>query len=400
LPPGRWRDSSVRSDWTASNRFIPLFLADGRDGAAYRFEWQARLWVFALTGLATTGVALLVLLAQHLDLLRFDGVALLSGAAAAPGFALVALLAAQLRARGRPRAAQAPDALLLPTVAGAVLLVGYQTFGPTLTGLLASHAVAVWLAVGVYMLLAHRPSRAAADRLQAEDRQAIRAMAMTVTVAGAANALAMQLPVLLIGGSLGAAAAGLYEAARRFAQLGTLTTWAASTAVAPLLADAHARCRQGQLQTLLAVSSWAAFLPALAILVLLVVAGQPLLSLFGPGYAAAWPVMLLLAGFTAVNASGGLSSTALNMTGHADVVLRFSVMQLVVVVAAVPALGQFWGLEGAALAVLLGGLLRDGGLSRLLPRYIELVPGVWSLRGTRLAWRALVHWRDGDAAAA
>jgi len=383
----------------AANRFIPAFIADGRAGAATRFEWLARAWVAAVTVAAAGAVVLLVLLARRLELLAIEPSALMVGAAAAPGYALVSLFAAQLRARGRPRAAQVPDALVLPVTAALALLGWHVLAGSSLLGLLASHAIAVWLTVLLYLLLAGRPGRAAGERLRPDDVRAIRRMAMTVTAAGAANALAMQLPVLLISAILGAAATGLYEGARRFAQLGTLATWAASAAVAPMLADAHARAQHARLQLLLAASSWAAFLPALAILLLLLVAGPQLLSLFGPGYVAAYPVMLLLATFTAVNASGGLSSTVLNMTGHADAVLRFSLLQLVCIAVAVPMLARLWGLEGAALAVLLSGVLRDGGLCLLLPRRLDLVPGVWSLRGPRLLWQAyLSRHRAGPAA--
>src|SRR5262249_35243969 len=145
-------------------------------------------------------------------------------------------------------------------------------------------------------------------------------------------------------------------------QVGALTTWAAGIAVSPLFSEAYAHRDTGRVQRLLALSTWATFLPSLVVLAGLVFAGRFLLGIFGQAFQDAYVPAILIAAAAAVNASGGLAGTLLYMTSHERTVVFFSVASLAVLVIMGFVLGLTLGVPGVALAVLLAGALRDVGL--------------------------------------
>jgi O-antigen/teichoic acid export membrane protein len=386
----------------ASSRFVPAFLGEGRTAAVRRFERLTRLWAFAWVTAGAAVAAGVGIIGIRWGLIHLFPEHLIIAAVAAPAYGLIPLYAAQLRAIGRPRAAQFPDSVLLPGGAIVFLSGQYVVSGASLSDLLLAQAISAWLTVAVYAVL----DRSAAPTKQAGsdviDWAVVRGMATAVFIGVGANALSIRLPVILITAAEGLEAAALFEAGQRFAFLATLSTWSVGAAVTPMLSSAFAAGDRAELQRLLAVASWASFLPALAALGILVAAGNVLLLLFGPAYVAAYPTMVLLALFTTFNASAGLSGNALNMTGHERTVMVLNFLQLAVVAAGVPLLSAMLGTEGAALALVLSSLVRDGGASLLLRRRLGIAPGIWSVEGTRIAWRTGLSgfrrlWRRGFA---
>ncbi|MBT5899345.1 MAG: hypothetical protein HOH61_25845, partial [Rhodospirillaceae bacterium] len=202
-----------------------------------------------------------------------------------------------------------------------------------------------------------------------------------------------RLPLIFVSAIIGTPAAALYEAAQRIGALGTLGTWAAGNAVSPMLSDAHARKQTARMQDLLIASSWTALLPAFIILLCLMPWGGWVLQLFGADYTAAHGALLALAGFAAINASAGLASHTFNMTGHEGIVLRFNGAQLLTILILAPLLTHLMGITGAALAVLLASIVRDVGMSLLLPSKLGLSPGVWSRLGARRALELALAFR-------
>ncbi len=312
------------------------------------------------------------------------------GLAALPGYALIALMAGQFRARGRIRAGQWPDSILVPIVA-MVVIQAAQTAGQTsLFWLLAAHTAAVWCAAVTYWLLSRSHLSGQLVRPAADEVRNIRQTSLTIAFSGGISVLSNRLPLIFVSAIIGTPAAALYEAAQRIGALGSLGTWAAGTAVSPMLSDAHARNQKSRLQDLLIASSWIAFLPALMIFLGLIPGGGLVLSLFGADYAAAHGALVVLAGLIVINASAGLTSHTFNMTGHEAIVLRFNLAQLTTIVFMAPLLTHLAGITGTTFAVLISVIVRDVGMGFLLPGKLGLAPGVWSRVGAArafgLAW--------------
>jgi O-antigen/teichoic acid export membrane protein len=137
-----------------------------------------------------------------------------------------------------------------------------------------------------------------------------------------------------------------------------------STTFSPLMAGLHARGDRTGLSRVLAVSSWLAFAPAALTLLGAAVLGRFLLATFFPAaYGEAFIPLLLVVAATTVNGGFGLSSTMFLMTGHQRIVRIYSGLQLIAVTIAGGLLALVWGVVGIALAILVGAIIIDVGLS-------------------------------------
>ena len=370
----------------SSLRFIPALLAEGRGAQALNFELRARQLVFLTITALSLIAGTIIYLWDITDLTNLTGWQFAAGLAALPGYALVALMAGQFRARGRIRAGQWPDSILVPVTAMAIIQAALSLGEGSLFWLLGAHAMAVWCAAGAYWLLSLNHLSGPREPLTGAEVRKIRAASMTIAFGGGISVLSNRLPLIFVATIIGTPAAALYEAAQRIGALGTLGTWAAGAAVSPMLSDAHSRKQHQRLQDLLIVACWTALLPALAILLGLILWGDVVLSLFGAPYAAAHGALLALAVFATINASAGLTSNTFNMTGHERIVLGFNCAQLLTISLLAPLLTHLAGIAGAALSVLIGAVVRDVGMGFLLPAKLNLSPGVWSRLGARRAF--------------
>jgi O-antigen/teichoic acid export membrane protein len=94
------------------------------------------------------------------------------------------------------------------------------------------------------------------------------------------------------------------------------------------------------------------------------VAGRQFLAwFFPPAYGAAFYPLLLVCAATTVNAAFSPASSVMLMTGGQRVVRLFSIVQLVVVCVLSASLGYRFGIEGVCWAILIGTVVRDGGLA-------------------------------------
>ncbi len=369
----------------SSLRFIPALLADDREAQSRRFERRARQLVFVTVAAISSFAGMGIFLLDLTDLSGITAMQFTVGLIALPGYALVALMSGQFRAHGRVRAGQWPDSILFPIIAMAIVQLAHMTEQDSLLWLLGAHALAIWSTAATYWLLSRSHLAGPHAPLTAVEVREIYTTSMTIALGSGVNVLANRLPLIFVSIIIGTPAAALYEAAQRIGALATLGTWAAGTAVSPMLSDAHARKQANRMQDLLIAASWTAFLPALLMLMGVIPWGGAILSLFGSQYADAHWTLVFLVVFAAINASAGLASHAFNMTGHQTIVLRFNAAQLLTILIFAPLLIHLTGIAGAALAVMLAAMVRDVGMGFLLPTKLHLSQGVWSRLGGRRA---------------
>src|SRR5207244_9054094 len=64
--------------------------------------------------------------------------------------------------------------------------------------------------------------------------------------------------------------------------------------ISPMIAELYATGRKAELQRLIVLASRGTLLVATPVLIVLLVAGRPILGLFGPAFATAWAPMAIL----------------------------------------------------------------------------------------------------------
>jgi O-antigen/teichoic acid export membrane protein len=362
-------------------RFVSNYLEQERPGMALAF---AR---FSITRVAavTIGIALLALLGTAI--LSFAVPSLASKALVAaifalglPAYALIGLYVCVLRGASKVVASQVPETLLLQaliaTGVGALALLAI----PGAIALVLAQATAAWLTVATYFLLWHRALPGIErDTMEIDERKRASEMARSVFGAQAVTMLSGRSSTLLIGATLGSAAAALYEAAQRFGLLADITSRTVGISLSPQIARAHARNDTQEVQNLFTLASWLQTLPALALLLFMIPFGRWLLDVvLGPGFDAAYPVLVLISLATLVNASGGVSSTFLLMSGGERTVFFYSSLKLLIVLTGFPLVAYFGGLAAAASIMILGNIARDLGMTVHVMRKTHIRPGVWS----------------------
>jgi O-antigen/teichoic acid export membrane protein len=186
--------------------------------------------------------------------------------------------------------------------------------------------------------------------------------------------------VLVMGSLLSPADVGLFRAASRLASLPTLVLTAMNVSLQPVAAGLAATGDMAQLERLGVRASRIATALSLPALLVFFVAGGPVLSIFGPGFAAAAPALAILSlGHLFNVACGSVGVILVAGKREADVARGFAascVLSLGLSALLVPA----WGLVGAALA----------SASALV---------AWNLALTWVTWRRLgivpaaVTWR-------
>ncbi|MDQ7007966.1 MAG: flippase [Acidobacteriota bacterium] len=175
-----------------------------------------------------------------------------------------------------------------------------------------------------------------------------------------------QLGVLMVGSMLGPADAGIFAVATQLATLVSFFLGSINNVVAPRISELYHAGNNADLQRMLSTVVHWIFWPSLLVGLVLVVAARPILSLFGPDFAAgaAPSVLIILVAGNLVNAAAGSVGLIMNVTGHQN-------LNAVV-----------YG-SSAALNVLLNILL--------LPRY-GVAGGAAAMTATMILWNVLLVW--------
>ncbi len=188
-----------------------------------------------------------------------------------------------------------------------------------------------------------------------------------------------QLDVLVLGAFRSAAEVGLYAAALRVQPLLSLPTYAIGETFNPVVAELHARGEREQLQVVYCSAVRWALLLTFPLVVPLITVPEAVLSIFGPDFPGAAPVLPVLSVGTWIGAAFGIAGYVLNMVGKPQVNLLNSIITAGLNVGLFLWLIPLAGMEGAAWAyavVNIGmALVRVGQVWWLL----RLHPWEWAL---------------------
>lgn len=357
----------IGTDQVAMRRIAQATSAQDLSPLAQRISNDAFTLVVCANAAFAGICALLLLTLMALGFLTVDAVVIAPICTAMPAFAITGLFVGQIRGLGYNITAQVPDAVGLHLVFGGLLLALTWQNALTLQSAMICLSIAswcvvilqVWIRLWIGVDWSMRPSRGSLVSIAREGWDTLQALALT--------ALSVRAPMFLAMILLGPAAAAILEIAVRFGNVCSILTGSVAATLSPRFAKLWQSGERRDITRFLGYGGLMAGIPAFIYVIVLAIAAPGLISLVLPAdYRAAHLPMLLVAFATSVNASLGLSSNALLMAGRPRPVTLFSLLSLVAIVFGSLFLAPSFGVTGIAGAMLLGSLLRDGGLTLMM----------------------------------
>jgi len=206
------------------------------------------------------------------------------------------------------------------------------------------------------------------------------------------GAAALNADTIIVGALIDAESAGLYFNAYKTAGLITLFAFAITLVIGPLISRHFHAGEMRKAQAIIAAGTWAGFAFALLAFVGFVLFGDLVMTLFGPQYAEAAPLLVVLSAGLLADAAMGPSRMTMMMTGHEKRATQlYAVMTLAGIGLQIAALPLF-GLMGVAVVNALARTAVAAALCVLSVRRVGLDPTIMGiLRINRPALRDRAH---------
>jgi O-antigen/teichoic acid export membrane protein len=288
--------------------------------------------------------------------------------------ALISLRQGAMQGFDRVVVGRTPEALVSPLLA-ILLIVAFDVAlrnGLSATWAIAATATAAGLAtlVGAFLLRRTVPE----EVRRARPVYATRAWALgalPLLLMSGIGTLNDQVGTVLLGAVAGAQEVGVFSVATRAATLIPFLLLAAVPTLMPSIAELHARGQRERLQELMTHAARLVFYGSLPIVLIVVVAAEPLLRIFGSDFGEGATPLRILALAQIVNIATGFPGTILMMVGDsgrvAVGVAAGAAANVLLNLALIPSFGA----TGAAIA---------GGASIALTN-IVLAAALWRRRG-------------------
>lgn len=354
----------------AANRLVPRYRrrpADVAGGGAER-QFIAAGLAIVFCGSLLVAVAAILAIRGLTPAGTLMTVPLWAAAAYVSGTALISFLAPACRALDRPTAAALIDniypRLIILAGMGVVALAGIRL---DLDGVLVLWAIASYGTVAAALLtLARHPEvgRHPAGKRRRPPFTGLRrrqlhvwlGLSTTMMITPVFYFVLSETDILVLGFCSDPAQVGLYNVARRLAELMQFAYVAVNTLLLPRIAAAHAARQPERIQALVDTMNIIVLIPAAAVLAVLVVFGPAVLGLFGPEFAGGYLVVLMLVVPRFVDLLLGPASEMLMMMGDQGRVARINVAagvaNLGLNVALVPTLGAVGAATATAVTMI------------------------------------------------
>lgn len=189
----------------------------------------------------------------------------------------------------------------------------------------------------------------------------------------------MELNLIVAGHFLAADELGVFTAAFRTAFLIGFGIFAVDAIMLPRAAQAHARGRTDDLQRLLSQATWVKTTGSLAAIAVMVPFGRPLLAIFGAEFVPGYGALLVLALAQLVIAMVGPVAQLLSVSGHQRACLVVLPVSIAVTIGLNSLLIPRYGVNGAALTVLLVVVLQSAWLYRVVVQRLRVHSSVFAL---------------------
>ncbi|MDP2213495.1 lipopolysaccharide biosynthesis protein [Phenylobacterium sp.] len=183
------------------------------------------------------------------------------------------------------------------------------------------------------------------------ERQEWRHTALGLWGTSVVRVAAPNLAVVILGLIMAPAETAPFFAALRTAMLLNLFLLASNLEATPRISRLFHQGKLRKLQHLCSLLTIGVSLPTMFVFVIFALFGGRILQLFGPGYDAAWPVLMILSTGYLINALSGPTSQIMEVTGNERAYLRMITVTNLIAIAAIWPMVHFAGSIGAAIAV-------------------------------------------------
>jgi O-antigen/teichoic acid export membrane protein len=312
--------------------------------------------------IAISAIGAILVVALNGRIERGIALSFLAASALLPITAIAQLKASAIQGLKHVARAQAPMMVIRPVVfVAAVLglhyLVGHAVSAPVAI-LLQLGATTVALLLTLRFLQSVLPDAVTTAAEAFDTNYWMKTAAGLLVISGGQTILSTNADVLVVGSLLGPEAAGKYGAASQLASAVSFGVTAISFIALPIIADLYARHAMKELQTLITHVARLGLLLSVPVLIVLAFAAGPVLKAFGPSFADAAPVLILLAFDQLIGVIFGIAGYLLVMTGHQVTAARVIVGCAVLNLALTFVLTPRFGLMGAGIATTITTLVR------------------------------------------
>jgi O-antigen/teichoic acid export membrane protein len=336
---------------TATARFLPGYLATGALAEArglLRFGLKYTV-IAALVAVIVAAPIAAVMLEQG-DPLRTP-LLLVIILITAPG-SLLRLCQGTLQGFSRVVQAQALEGVARPLASCLLLASVWLARGPLLSAseAIVLSCIALLVALAAGHLLVRKCSKSLVNHHSVRESKRWLSSAGPLLAVAALVFVNSRIDLFAIGYLMNTDAVGLFSIVDRVTQILALVIGAFATAYAPRVGQLHARNELSALQLQLTSLARTASLIVIPLILLLFVAGQPILKLFGAGFEAGLSALRILVLGQIVNVGCGAVAMALTMTGHEKTALRGFAAGFALNLGLDLLLIPHYGLDGAATA--------------------------------------------------
>jgi O-antigen/teichoic acid export membrane protein len=363
-------------------RDLPRHIGGGEGDARARSALTARSFLAVLAVSCLLMVALLLALALPGTSDGSGRTALVFAAILIPFLAFSELLTGTLRAYGAIVLALAPREIMWR---GAICIVCFGialAAGPVLSAW-QSFALCAGLLAGLTLAQAAASSETRvwqqlSNRASFGDRAWITASGQFAVTSTVTFGVPM-LSVVVIGIMLSPAETGPFFAALKSSQIMNLLLMATALVASPLISRAFSRGEMVRVQKICAACAGVGAGFAVCVFALFVLFGNLVLGLFGDGFAAGYPELVILSLAYVINAACGANGAVLEMTQHQDRFMRLILFSNLIGLCLLPVLTWLYGTIGAAVAVA-GTLILWNLLATIAARrYVGVDPSVFGI---------------------
>jgi O-antigen/teichoic acid export membrane protein len=299
-----------------------------------------------------------------------------------PIVGFVGVKSAMLIALARPVLATLTElvsrpAMILFGIAGAYFVIG-ENLSPVFAMGVTVVASGFSLLLCFFFLRRSIPSEVNAGSADLENRREWRTVALSIFLVAAMTLINNRADMLMIGTMLGTTEVGFYSAANRYAQFLPFPLYAVNSLAAPMIASLYMEGRRREIQRALSLAALGIGCFAIPAAILLIVAGRPLLGIYGTEFVEGYDALVWLTISQLGVALGGSVMQLMTMTGHhrpaARIVGVSAVLNLTLNFILIPR----FGIAGAAIATAASAVLANLGMVLFVRRRLGLDPTLFS----------------------
>lgn len=334
---------------TSIIRFVPQYRASGAHDELRGILLTGRIFtLLAATAVAAFGVAATLVLASTIE--SYYVAPFVLGALALPMIALGDTLEGTARANAWPVKALSPTYIIRPIL---ILLFMVAALGAGFEASAKTAVIAAILATYATTIVQLLAITASVDRMVPDGPKQVNfgewmAVSIPIFLVEGFLFLLTNADVLVVGHYLPPEKVAVYFATAKTLALVHFVYFAVKAGVSQRYAQLIHSGTKEELEDFVISSARWTFWPSLFMGGVVLVLGEPLLSLFGESFTSGYPILFVLVAGVVMRASVGPAESLLNMSGNQTVCAWIYGLTLVLSIGLCSVLIPAWGLWGAA----------------------------------------------------